>query len=159
MLQIDANCNLSQIKTQRYQKFDEFAHTYVPILPRVRSMLLETSMIWWLSFATKAGISWQRTSRSHGRRRTGKLYRARSRLYRSRSLQANTHLTALAEIYKMHSFYTDLKSYVCQQIARILPKQNAKMFRNLYFVKFAELTFIKTLVNFLLQRCAKECIV
>ena len=35
---------------------------------------------------------------------TGKLYRARSRLYRSQILQENMRLKALAEIYTMHSF-------------------------------------------------------
>ena len=34
----------------------------------------------------------------------GKLYRARSRLYRSQILQENMRLKALAEIYTMHSF-------------------------------------------------------
>ena len=37
-------------------------------------------------------------------RRVGKLYKARSRLYRSQILQANTRWKALAEIYTMHSF-------------------------------------------------------
>ena len=37
-------------------------------------------------------------------RRAGKLYRARSRLYRSRFVQPNMRLKALAEIYRMHSF-------------------------------------------------------
>ena len=37
-------------------------------------------------------------------RRSGKLYRARSRLYRSQILQVNTRWKALAEIYTMHSF-------------------------------------------------------
>ena len=37
-------------------------------------------------------------------RRAGKLYRARYRRHRSRSLQLNTHLKALAEIYTIHSF-------------------------------------------------------
>ena len=36
--------------------------------------------------------------------RSGKLYRARSRLYRSQILQENMHWKALAEIYTMHSF-------------------------------------------------------
>ena len=36
--------------------------------------------------------------------RSGKLYRARSRLYRSEFLQENMRLEALAEIYTMHSF-------------------------------------------------------
>ena len=36
--------------------------------------------------------------------RSGKLYRARSRLYRSQNLQVNMRLRALAEIYTMHSF-------------------------------------------------------
>ena len=34
---------------------------------------------------------------------TGKLYRARSRLYRIQILQVNMRLKALAEIYTMHS--------------------------------------------------------
>ena len=37
-------------------------------------------------------------------RRSGKLYRARSRLYRGQILQVNMRLKALAEIYAMHSF-------------------------------------------------------
>ena len=36
--------------------------------------------------------------------RSGKLYRARSRLYRSQILQVNIRLKALAEIYTMRSF-------------------------------------------------------
>ena len=36
--------------------------------------------------------------------RSGKLYRARSRLYRSQMLQVNMRLKALAEISTMHSF-------------------------------------------------------
>ena len=36
--------------------------------------------------------------------RSGKLDRARSRLYRGRILQENMRLKALAEIYTMHSF-------------------------------------------------------
>ena len=35
---------------------------------------------------------------------SGKLYRARSRLYRNQILQVNMRLKALAEIYTMHSF-------------------------------------------------------
>ena len=38
------------------------------------------------------------------RARTYELIRARSRLYRSQSLQVNTRWKALAEIYTMHSF-------------------------------------------------------
>ena len=41
---------------------------------------------------------------STSRRGCGKLYRARSQLYRSQILQVNMHLKALAEIYTMHSF-------------------------------------------------------
>ena len=37
-------------------------------------------------------------------RRAGKLYKARSRLYRSQILQQNMRWKALAEIYTMHSF-------------------------------------------------------
>ena len=36
--------------------------------------------------------------------RSGKLDRARSRLYRSQTLQINMRLKTLAEIYTMHSF-------------------------------------------------------
>ena len=39
-----------------------------------------------------------------GRQLAGKLYRARSRLYRSQFLQENMRWKALAEIYAMHSF-------------------------------------------------------
>ena len=39
-----------------------------------------------------------------GHRGCGKLYRARSRLYRNEILQENMRLKALAEIYRMHSF-------------------------------------------------------
>ena len=35
---------------------------------------------------------------------SGKLHRARSRLYRGQNLQENMRLKALAEIYTMHSF-------------------------------------------------------
>ena len=47
-------------------------------------------------------------------RRAGKLYKARSRLYRSQSLQVNTRWKALAEIYTMHSFapLSNLKIFV-----------------------------------------------
>ena len=47
-------------------------------------------------------------------RRAGKLYRARSRLYRRRFLQVNTRWKALAEIYTMHSFapFSMLKIFV-----------------------------------------------
>ena len=38
------------------------------------------------------------------RERSGKLDRARSRLYRSQNLQENVRWKALAEIYTMHSF-------------------------------------------------------
>ena len=41
-----------------------------------------------------------------GASRSGKLDRARSRLYRSHILQVNMRWKALAEIYKMHSFAT-----------------------------------------------------
>ena len=38
----------------------------------------------------------------------GKLYKARYRLYRSQTLQENSRLKALAEIYTIHSF-----TYLC----------------------------------------------
>ena len=46
--------------------------------------------------------------------RAAKLWRARSRLYRSQILQVNTRWKALAEIYTMHSFapVSNLKIFV-----------------------------------------------
>ena len=43
-------------------------------------------------------------ARGGHRRPCGKLYRARSRLYRNQILQVKTRWKALAEIYTMHSF-------------------------------------------------------
>ena len=52
--------------------------------------------------------------------RSGKLYRARSRLYRSEILQENMRWKALAEIYTMRSFAQlcnlNFPSKICQQI-------------------------------------------
>ena len=59
---------------------------------------------------SRAGYPWPRKKAEHshsaGHRtaRSGKLSRARSRLYRSQILQVNMRLKALAEIYTMHSF-------------------------------------------------------
>ena len=49
-----------------------------------------------------------------GSRRSAKLWRARSRLYRRQILQVNMRLKALAEIYTMHSFapLSNLKIFV-----------------------------------------------
>ena len=46
--------------------------------------------------------------------RGAKLWRARSRLYRSQILQVNNRLKALAEIYTMHSFapFSNLNFFV-----------------------------------------------
>jgi len=46
-------------------------------------------------------------------RRAGKLYKARSRLYRSQILQVNTRWKALAEIYTMQPLCTVLISRFC----------------------------------------------
>ena len=48
------------------------------------------------------------------RARTYKFIRARSRLYRSQMLQANTRWKALAEMYTMHSFapFSNLKIFI-----------------------------------------------
>ena len=54
--------------------------------------------------------------------RSGKLYRDRSRLYRSNNLQENMRLKALAEIYKVHSFCTALHFF-----ANILQGRFAKL--------------------------------
>ena len=48
------------------------------------------------------GSVWSSSDARRGR--SGKLYRARSRLYRNEILQENVRLKALAEIYTMHSF-------------------------------------------------------
>ena len=47
---------------------------------------------------------WPQSQSSTRAARSGKLYKARSRLYRSRYLQLNIHLKALAEIKTIHSF-------------------------------------------------------
>ena len=46
-----------------------------------------------------------------------KLYRARSRLYRSQTLQVNMRLKALAEIYTMHSF-AQLRNHIFSKMAK-----------------------------------------
>ena len=51
-------------------------------------------------------------------RRAGKLYKARSRLYRSQILQINTRWKALAEIYTMHSFAPFWISIITSKFAR-----------------------------------------
>ena len=61
--------------------------------------------------------------KSHGRTaRSGKLHRARSRLYRGQILQENMRLKALAEIYTMHSFAQLCKLKFCQKFANISAK-------------------------------------
>ena len=50
--------------------------------------------------------------------RSGKLYRARSRLYRGQILQENMRLKALAEIYTMHSFAQLCNLIFCQNFAK-----------------------------------------
>ena len=68
-------------------------------------------------------------------RRAGKLYKARSRLYRSQILQVNTRWKALAEIYAMHFFAPFSKLKFClkisEKIANVLPH-----FSKLNFAKF-----------------------
>ena len=64
---------------------------------------------------------------SIGTARSGKLHRARSRLYRSQILQVNTRWKALAEIYKMHSFAQLLESKIenwgKKDLAKTSPKR------------------------------------
>ena len=78
-----------------------------------------------------------------GRRapRPGKLYRARSRLYRSQILEENMRLKALAEIYTMHSFaqLCNLIFFVkiCQTFAEI-SKMSKKLIL-IFFAKFAKI--------------------
>ena len=63
-----------------------------------------------------------------GAARSGKLDRARSRLYRGQILQQNMRLKALAEIYTMHSF--------------------AQLCNLIFFVKILP-TFLQNLAKFL----------
>ena len=56
----------------------------------------------------------------------GKLYKARSRLYRSQNLEVNMRLKALAEIYTMHSFAPFLESRIENWGKRAWPKQPRK---------------------------------
>ena len=73
-------------------------------------------------------------------RRGGRLWRARSRLYRSQILQVNMRLKALAEIYTMHSnkiVYDEMSK------VRILSKncdcfQKKLIFKQPNFAKFSE---------------------
>ena len=51
-------------------------------------------------------------------RRAGKLYRARSRPYRSQFLQQKMRWKALAEIYTMHSFAPFYKLNFCSKVAK-----------------------------------------
>ena len=54
--------------------------------------------------------------------RSGKLDRARSRLYRGQILQENMRLKALAEIYTMHSFAQLCNLNICQHFAKMFAK-------------------------------------
>ena len=90
-----------------------------------------------------------------GTARSGKLYRARSRLYQSQILQVNMRLKALAEIYTMHSFAQLRNLIFCQNFA-------------IFFAKFCKISKISeifarsnwyvVLKNVILS-CAKEWIV
>ena len=54
--------------------------------------------------------------------RSGKLYRARSWLYRGQILQENMRWKALGEIYTMHSFAQLCNRNFCQNFAKIFAK-------------------------------------
>ena len=56
------------------------------------------------SLTFQAALAWARRLAGCCIARSGKLDRARSRLYRGQILQENMRLKALAEIYTMHSF-------------------------------------------------------
>ena len=60
------------------------------------------SVVWVSSLRTS--YKSQRSTCGICTRRADKLYKARSRLYRSQILQVNTRWKALAEIYTMHSY-------------------------------------------------------
>ena len=86
------------------------------------------SMMFW-KWPRRSGTC-RRRSRSAGvscgpaTARSGKLDRARSRLYRGQILQQNMRLKALAEIYTMHSFAQlcnlNFLSKFCQKLCQIL---------------------------------------
>ena len=82
-------------------------------------------------------------------RRAGKLYKARSRLYRNQILQVNTRWKALAEIYTMLSF-----AHLCN--LNFFCKKFGKNFAEFCKILQKKTNFDKKLR---LQSCAKECIV
>ena len=106
---------------------------------------------------------------------SGKLYRARSRLYRGQILQVSMRLKALAEIYTMHSFAqllhnfwnpyskTALQSQFFVKFHFQLPKilRNFKFNKNNFKIVIFSNIFNLALFDkkLTLQRCAKECIV
>ena len=61
-------------------------------------------------------------------RRAGKLYKARSRLYRCQILQVNTRWKALAEIYAIHSFAPFLET-IFEKPGQKEPGQNTPLKR------------------------------
>ena len=58
-------------------------------------------------------------SQPFGSARSGKLHSSRSRLYRSKILQENMRLKALAEIYTMYSFAQLCNLIFCQNLPKI----------------------------------------
>ena len=100
--------------------------------PRVRRRRVAAG--WSAGFKERGG-----SARSRGRwldvqhrhtARSGKLYRARSRLYRSQSLQADMRWKALAEIYTMHSF-AQLKNLIfCVKKMPFFMQNFAKFLQN-----------------------------
>ena len=78
-----------------------------------------------------------------------KLYRARSRLYRSRFLQVSMRLEALAEIYTIHSFALLSNRNCLLTIAFLLQLPNciksANFFRN--FAEFQNLLNFELILN------------
>ena len=79
-----------------------------------RLRLTASNMVGMVGWATNKRFEISKFKFKFPRARTYELIRARSRLYRSQTLQVNTRWKALAEIYTMHSFapFSMLKNFV-----------------------------------------------
>ena len=80
-----------------------FQATFLPTLLPAELFFKCDSLKYNLKCSSKTQINFLETWGIYTRR-AGKLYKARSRLYQSQSLQVNTHVKALVEIYTIHSF-------------------------------------------------------
>ena len=110
---------------------------FTVVAPSARSSAprLQQPLDWRLATTTARAGTWGICTR-----RAGKLYKARSRLYRSQTLQVNLRLKALAEIYTMHSF---------AQLCNLNLLLNSFLLQNLNFSNSANLaTLLQNFANF-----------